>query len=74
MRTKRLQQRQSPVAFRLVVAVGFVTNEARVKFDQRIARPDLAACVKYLGFVSGAQKNQWLREADLFCFPTYYEN
>lgn len=71
---ERLQQRQSPVAFRLVVAGGFVTNEARAKFDQRIAQPDLAACVKYLGFVSGAQKNQWLREADLFCFPTYYEN
>ena len=30
--------------------------------------------VQYLGFVSGDQKNQLLREADLFCFPTYYEN
>ena len=30
--------------------------------------------VQYFGFVSGAQKNQLLREADLFCFPTYYEN
>ena len=30
--------------------------------------------VQYLGFVSGEQKNQLLREADLFCFPTYYEN
>jgi glycosyltransferase involved in cell wall biosynthesis len=30
--------------------------------------------VQYLGFVSGDQKNLLLREADLFCFPTYYEN
>ncbi len=30
--------------------------------------------VQYLGFVSGEQKHQLLREADLFCFPTYYEN
>jgi glycosyltransferase involved in cell wall biosynthesis len=30
--------------------------------------------VRYLGFVSAAQKDQALREADLFCFPTYYQN
>jgi glycosyltransferase involved in cell wall biosynthesis len=30
--------------------------------------------IDYLGFVSGEQKHRLLREADLFCFPTYYEN
>jgi len=30
--------------------------------------------VQYLGFVSGDQKNQLLRNSDLFCFPTYYQN
>ena len=30
--------------------------------------------VQYQGFVSGEKKNQLFREADLFCFPTYYEN
>ena len=39
-----------------------------------MAEPGLADMVQYLGFVSGEQKNQLLREADLFCFPTYYEN
>jgi glycosyltransferase involved in cell wall biosynthesis len=34
----------------------------------------MADMVQYFGFVSGEQKNQLLREADLFCFPTYYEN
>lgn len=34
----------------------------------------MADMVQYLGFVSGDQKNQLLRDADLFCFPTYYEN
>src|SRR5581483_3032116 len=28
----------------------------------------------YRGFVGGAQKNQLLRDADLFCFPTFYQN
>ena len=31
-----------------------------------------AATVRYLGFVSGDRKNQLLREADLFLFPTRY--
>jgi len=30
--------------------------------------------VDYLGFVSGQKKNELLREADLFCFPTFYQN
>ena len=30
--------------------------------------------IQYLGFVSGERKHEILREADLFCFPTYYQN
>src|SRR5437660_7451055 len=30
--------------------------------------------VQYFGFVSGEQKSKMLREDDLFCFATYYEN
>ena len=71
---QRLTQRQAPVALHLVVAGGFVTAQARAEFDRRLAEPGLANMVEYLGFVSGDQKNQLLREADLFCFPTYYEN
>ena len=53
---------------------GFVTAEDKAEFERRMAEPGLADMVQYLGFVSGEQKNQLLREADLFCFPTYYEN
>lgn len=28
--------------------------------------------IKYVGFVSGADKERLLRESDWFCFPTYY--
>ncbi len=39
-----------------------------------MSEPGLREYIDYHGFVSGAQKNQLLREADLFCFPTYYQN
>jgi len=71
---QRLRQRQAPVSLRLLVTGGFVREEEKAEFDQQMAEPGMADMVQYLGFVSGDQKNQLLREADLFCFPTYYEN
>jgi len=71
---QRLRHRQAPVSLRLQVTGGFVTVAEKTEFEQRIAEPVMADMVQYLGFVSGEQKNQLLREADLFCFPTYYEN
>ena len=70
--SQRLRQRQAPVSLRLLVTGGFVTAEEKAEFERRMAEPGLAEIVQYLGFVSGDQKNQLLREADLFCFPTYY--
>jgi len=72
--SQRLRQRQVPLSLRLTVAGGFVANEDKAEFDRRLAEASLANMVQYLGFVSGQQKHQLLREADLFCFPTYYEN
>jgi glycosyltransferase involved in cell wall biosynthesis len=71
---ERLSKRHAPVSLRLLVTGGFVTAHEKAEFEQRLAQPGMADMVQYLGFVSGDQKNQLLREADLFCFPTYYEN
>ena len=71
---QRLSKRRAPVSLRLLVTGGFVTAQAKAEFERRVAEPGMADMVQYLGFVSGDQKNQLLREADLFCFPTYYEN
>ena len=71
---QRLRERQAPVFLRLVVTGGFVTAEEKAEFEAKLAEPGMAGMVQYLGFVSGERKNQLLREADLFCFPTYYEN
>jgi glycosyltransferase involved in cell wall biosynthesis len=37
-----------------------------------LKNPEFNHAVNYLGFVSGAEKERALREADLFCFPTRY--
>jgi glycosyltransferase involved in cell wall biosynthesis len=72
--SERLRAQQAPLSIRLLVAGGFVTTHEKAEFDREIARPGMAGIVQYLGFVSGDQKQQLLREADLFCFPTFYEN
>ena len=69
-----LEQRQSPVSLRLLVTGLFVRDDERREFDRWMAQPGLSELVHYLGFVTGAQKDQIMRHADLFCFPTYYQN
>ncbi len=71
---QRLGQRRAPVFLRLQVTGGFVTVADKTEFERRMTEPGMAEMVEYLGFVSGEQKNRLLRQADLFCFPTYYEN
>ncbi len=60
--------------FTLDVAGTFVTAEEEAAYRERVARPDLAGCVRTLGFVSGAAKAACLRDADLFLFPSYFAN
>jgi glycosyltransferase involved in cell wall biosynthesis len=72
--SQRLADRQSPVSLRLMVTGGFVTSEEEAQFKQIMAQPAIAQMVQYFGFVSGEQKHQILHEADLFCFPTYFQN
>jgi glycosyltransferase involved in cell wall biosynthesis len=67
-----LSARQSPVQMKLFAAGSFVINEEKAEFDQWLKNPEFNHAVTYLGFVSGAEKERALREADLFCFPTRY--
>jgi len=61
-----------PVTLRFTAAGNFVTDEERLEFERLRADPEFAAAVQHVGFVSGDRKNQLLREADLFLFPTRY--
>jgi glycosyltransferase involved in cell wall biosynthesis len=72
--SQRLAARQAPISLRLLVTGGFVTAEEEAEFKRVMAQPGMADLVQYFGFVSGEQKHQLLREADLFCFPTYFQN
>src|SRR5207237_1654894 len=70
---QRLAERRFPISLRLMVAGTFVTAEEKSEFERLVAQPGAADIIQYFGFVSGEQKLQLLREADMFCFPTYYE-
>jgi glycosyltransferase involved in cell wall biosynthesis len=72
--SQRLAERRAPLSLRLLVAGSFVTPREEDEFKRlsaQMARPEV---IQYLGFVSGERKHQLFREADLFCFPTYFQN
>jgi glycosyltransferase involved in cell wall biosynthesis len=71
---KKLAEQRSPISLRLTVAGNFVTPAEKAEFEQLLERPEIARLVDYRGFVASEKKNNVLREADLFCFPTFYQN
>jgi glycosyltransferase involved in cell wall biosynthesis len=72
--SQRLAERRFPVSLKLMIAGTFVLAEQRAEFERLMTQPGMAQLVQYFGFVSGEQKAKLLREADLFCFPTFFEN
>jgi glycosyltransferase involved in cell wall biosynthesis len=71
---QRLATEKSPLSLRLLVTGTFVNADDKAEFEQLSAQPAAAGAIRYLGFVSGDQKDRLLRNSDLFCFPTYYQN
>jgi glycosyltransferase involved in cell wall biosynthesis len=71
---EKLAAQHSPLSLHLTVTGSFVTPEDRTEFEALIKRSEIAKCVQYAGFVTGAQKDKLLRTADIFCFPTFYPN
>jgi glycosyltransferase involved in cell wall biosynthesis len=71
---EKLAAQNSPIRIRLNAAGNFVSAEAKSEFDRLCAQPGAARFIRHLGFVSADKKNQALRDADLFCFPTFYQN
>jgi glycosyltransferase involved in cell wall biosynthesis len=59
---------------KLWIAGTFIDPLEKAEFDRIVSKHATADFLQYFGFVSGAQKIHLLRNADLFCFPTYYEN
>ena len=69
---RELAQRGLPLKLNLLVAGNFVTSGELAEFNQLRQDPEFAAAVQPVGFVDGERKQQLLREADLFLFPTRY--
>lgn len=67
-----LAGRRLPVQLKLITAGTFVNDQERAEFDRLQEDPLVAVTVAHLGFVSGEQKTQLLRNAGLFLFPTCY--
>jgi len=67
-----LAEKKSPLRLELTLAGNFVTEAERAEFDELKKNPEVAAVVQHAGFVAGERKEQLLREADLFLFPTHY--
>jgi glycosyltransferase involved in cell wall biosynthesis len=71
---QRLAKQNSPISIQLLVAGSFVSAEEWAEFTRIQSQSTNPGSVQYLGFVSGEQKMKALRNADLFCFPTYFQN
>ena len=69
---KQLSAARSPLRMHLTIIGAFLSQADRDETERRIQELGARESVRCLGFVSAEVKNQCLREADLFCFPTYY--
>jgi glycosyltransferase involved in cell wall biosynthesis len=69
---RELMARKLPMQLKLITAGNFVTDDERAEFNKLWRSQEYSTIVEHLGFVSGAQKEKLLREADLFLFPTCY--
>lgn len=66
------EERNLPLRFRMVVAGTFASSLEETEMREFIRRQLLQNTVSLVGFVSGERKNEVFRNADIFCFPTYY--
>jgi glycosyltransferase involved in cell wall biosynthesis len=67
-----LAAEKSPLRFRLTLAGGFASDTEEKELRELADRSDLRGVVEILGFISSERKGVALRDADIFCFPTYY--
>jgi glycosyltransferase involved in cell wall biosynthesis len=74
MANERLAAEGSPFAFHLSIAGNFLNAEEAAQFERMVTNPNRPNWAAHLGFVAGTKKEELLRDADLFCFPTFYQN
>jgi glycosyltransferase involved in cell wall biosynthesis len=71
---EQLEAKKSPIRLHLTIAGIFPSPSERSRFDTIMAASKARETKEYRGFLTGAEKMVALFEADVFCFPTYYQN
>lgn len=66
------RDRKLPIRFRFVIGGTFSSNVEEAEMHEYILHHRLQDTVVLAGFVFGESKNEVFRNADIFCFPTYY--
>lgn len=61
-----------PLRFKLTLIGAFTSPEEEKALREFVRKQELGESVIILGFASDERKIQELRNADLFCFPSYY--
>jgi glycosyltransferase involved in cell wall biosynthesis len=61
-----------PFEFTLTIAGPFPDAETDHFFNQTLERLGNPPTIRHIGFADAETKRQLLREADIFCFPTFY--
>jgi glycosyltransferase involved in cell wall biosynthesis len=69
---RTLAAQSSPLRMKLVATGSFVSDAEKAEFESQVLASEFPGTFEHLGFVAGTQKDQLLRESDLFCFPTLY--
>jgi glycosyltransferase involved in cell wall biosynthesis len=69
---RELAAQHSPLRMKLAAAGNFVNAAEKAEFDRLLENPEFTDAISHLGFVADERKEQALRDADVFCFPTQY--
>ncbi len=70
--SRELASRRQSIQLKLIVAGNFAAPSEQLEFERQLDNPEISLLVEYAGFVSSERKNNLLRGADLFLFPTCY--
>lgn len=68
----QLRATNSRMRMHLTIAGALPVGAGDAKFHARIAEPDIAGSIAWVGFVDGTQKAALLCECDCLCFPSFY--
>jgi len=65
--------RERGISFVLDLVGDFISDSFRVEIIRAVDRNNLKGMVNFLGVRTGDDKWRMYRQADIFCFPTYFE-